>query len=335
MKKKLALFVILASLTSCATIFNKKLQPIEIHTNEPVKVEANNQKIPYEVSQHGILVPRSKQPLHLKLYNNNVEKDFYIHSRLSTAFWLNFISPYYTGFLVDWLNQKRFAYPRAIYIDLENKENTYLPYLPFEKIHPGAKGIFKVTPLKAINFVNPGLELSYEWRNNQKFSSQVGVSYISPTSVWDYLVDYEPNMRGFSASFEERYYLKRPSPHGLYLSFELSYLKNNYNAIHYFIDKDSLNTNYNYNGYRDSIYIKKQTFSMNLKIGYQFFVKRISFDIYLGLGARYKDVRHFDRIRPEDVFESPRHPSIYYISDLEGKYWTASIPLSFKIGWVF
>ena len=93
---------------------------------------------------------------------------------------------------------------------------------------------------------------------------------------------------------------------------------------------DSSHTNY-----VDTFRVKKQTYSLNFKFGWQLFVKRVSLDFYMGLGIRYKDVRHFDRIKPEDEMESPRHPNIYYITNLEGKYWTISLPLNFRIGWIF
>jgi len=54
-------------------------------------------------------------------------------------------------------------------------------------------------------------------------------------------------------------------------------------------------------------------------------------DFHLGLGARYKDVYHFDKIKPDDEMEMPRHLNAYYINNLDGKYWTISIPLNFKL----
>ncbi len=337
MKRNFVFWIILLSLSSCATILNNRKQTIDIHTNEPVRLAVNNDTIPYQVNHHGIIVDRSKELLHLELFNENIKKDLYIQSRLSTAYWMNFFSPYFTGFLIDLVNEKRFAYPKTLYIDLNEVGNTYLTDQPIVKVYPEIKGIFKIAPLKTLNVVNPMLELSYEWPSNPDFSSQVSAAYIFPMSVWDYNSgDINPNMRGFSISLEEKYYLTRPSPNGLYLGFELSYLNNNFDRMYFFEDENIADTSdyYDYS-YRDSIHIKKHAFSMNLKLGYQFFAKHLSFDIYVGFGARFKDVQHFDRIKPDDVFAWPRHPNIFYISDEEGKYWTVSLPLNFKIGWTF
>jgi len=65
-----------------------------------------------------------------------------------------------------------------------------------------------------------------------------------------------------------------------------------------------------------------------LKIGYQYFIKRFSFDVYAGLGARYKDVHYFYETEP-NIFSD-----YFRIEDREGKYWRFIVPVSFKIGWV-
>lgn len=51
--------------------------------------------------------------------------------------------------------------------------------------------------------------------------------------------------------------------------------------------------------------------------------------------SKYKDVLHTDRLKPEDEMEIPRHPNVYYSSNKEGKYWTISLPLNIRIGWIF
>lgn len=113
-------------------------------------------------------------------------------------------------------------------------------------------------------------------------------------------------------------------------------MKNRYKDIGYFGVKNIYSdTTYNFTNYPDSFGIKKQTYSLNFKLGYQFIFKRLSFDLYAGLGLMRKNVKHFDRIDPSDEMEMPRHPNIYYIANREGKYWAVSIPLNIRIGWLF
>jgi hypothetical protein len=87
--------------------------------------------------------------------------------------------------------------------------------------------------------------------------------------------------------------------------------------------------------YADSIGIKKQTYSFNFKYGYQFILKRLSIDFSAGIGLRYKDVVHTDRINPNDVMISRFFLNFGNISNQNGKYWTAIFPLNVRIGWTF
>jgi len=335
MKTIVSCVILILLANSCATIFNSRTQVIDVYTNKPVKIAIKNDTVPYLINHHNFAIARSKEPICLSLFNDSIEKNIFVNSELSPVLILNLFSPAFSGFLIDWTNQKRFTYPRTIYVDMNNLNNDYLKYVPWEYTPYSRKNILKITPLKTINFVNPGLELGFEWLNSQKFSSQFSATYIFPMSVWDIKEKFIPDMKGFALSLEEKYYLNRHAPNGIYLGLEFGYLNNKYNAIYDFEDSNTPDSLYYIAGYSDSIFIKKQTYSLNLKLGYQQIIKRLSFEIFLGLGVRYKDVRHFDRIKPEDVFASPIEPNIYYIADMEGKYWTISIPINFKIGWTF
>ena len=147
---------------------------------------------------------------------------------------------------------------------------------------------------------------------------------------------FKPDIKGFQASIEEKFYFEKSAPAGPYLSFEFKYLKNQYKDIWNFGVKDIYSdSTYNFTNYPDTFGIKKQTYSFNLKVGYQLIYKRLSLDCYGGFGLKYRDVEHFDKIHPEDEMERPRHPNIDYISNRKGKYWTVSIPLNIRIGWTF
>ena len=129
---------------------------------------------------------------------------------------------------------------------------------------------------------------------------------------------------------EEKYYFKRSAPKGFYSALEFNFLKNRYQDVVSFEsgpDRSGI--------YSDSVGIKKQTYSLNVKMGYQVKVRRFVFDFFAGLGLRYKDVRHFDRINPNDRMFIPIELNIPYFVNLEGKRWTISVPLNARVGWAF
>jgi hypothetical protein len=332
----LAIFVL--TFSSCATMFNSKKTSLTILTSKPSNLVMGKDTIKGISTSKSFSVDRDKKPLIVSVYNDSLTKTVSIKSKNSFAYWLNAYPNWHlwTGFYIDTKTKKRYTYPKTIYIDLATKDSSYLTYKPLDKSYEKYSTIFKITPLKIVGLINPSIELSYEQRTGRSFSAQIMVSYLLPVSVMDIGNDFKPNIKGFSVSIEEKFYFKKSAPLGPYLSFEFNYLSNQYKDIWNFGVKNIYSdTTYHSTNYPDTFGIKKQTYSFNLKLGYQLIVKRLSFDFYAGLGLRYKDVRHFDRINPKDEMEMPRHPNVYYITNLEGKYWTVSIPLNVRIGWTF
>lgn len=323
--------------SSCATILNTPTENLSIITSTPCKVVVNKDTLKNISTHNFATVERSKYPLLISVFNDNNSKSVSIKSRNSFAYWLNlYPSIYWTGFIVDKNNPKRYGYPQTIYIDTNSERPNYLNYEPLDSAMSKYNNIIKFTPLKLTGLVNPALEISYERKTGDYFSTQIMGSYLLPESVLDPVNGFNPNIKGYRLAVEERFYLNKSAPFGPYVGLELNYMKNRYKDIWNFGVKDIFSdTAYNNTNYPDTFGIRKQTFSINLKFGYQLFVKRFSFDFYAGLGLRYKDVRYFDRKNPDDEMEMPRHPNIFYISNLPGKYWTISIPLNFRIGWTF
>jgi len=336
---KTTILLILTSLifSSCATLLNSRTDSINIVTNEPTNIKVANDTLNKTSDSHFLTVARSKDLLEISAFSDQKSKTVKIKSSNSFAYWLNlYPSTVWTGFLIDKNNPKRYNYPSTVYIDLNDNENSYLTYKPLDSTYSRYTGILKITPLRAVSMINSGFEISYEKKISNSFSTQIMASYLLPLSVWDLGYDFKPEINGFQLAVEEKYYLKKSAPLGPYISFEFNYLQNKYRDIGRFgvanIYSDTL---YNNTNYADTIGIRKKTYSFNLKLGYQYIIKRFSIDIYAGLGARYKDVLHTDRLKPEDEMEVPRHPNVYYITNKDGQYWTISIPLNIRIGWTF
>lgn len=335
--RKIGLIVLISLLIcSCATLFNSRTENLTIITSEPSKIVVSHDTSNFYLTQQNLIVPRSKEPLNISTINPTSSKSISIKSKSSFAYWLNlYPSSAWTGFLIDMNNPKRYSYPRTIFINTRSKENSYLTYKPIDSTISKLNNIIKFTPLKLVGLSNSGIEVSFERKTGNYFSTQIMASYLLPSNFLD-AYDYKPMYKGFRLGIEEKLYFKKSALYGPYLGLEFNYMKNQYKNISWFGVKNIYSdTTYNFTNYPDSIRIHKQTYSINLKLGYQYFVNRFSFDVYVGLGARYKDVVHLDRINPKDDMEMPRHPNFYYITNLNGKYWTLSIPLNFRIGWTF
>jgi hypothetical protein len=319
-------------------MFNSKRTSLNIVTSEPSYLVLNKDTLKYLRINKLVTVDRDKKPITVTVYNDSLTKTIQINSANSFAYWLNLYPNWHlwTGFIYDTKTKRRYTYPKTVYIDLKSQDNNYLTYIPNGKPYDKYSNIFKITPLQLTELINPSFELSYERRTGQSFSTQLMASYLLPKSLWDIGKDFKPDIKGFSASVEEKYYLKKSTPAGHYVGFEFNYLKNQYKDIWNFGVKDIYtDTSFISTNYADTFRVRKQRYSFNLKLGYQLIYKRIILDFYAGLGVRYKDVAHFDRINMSDEMEMPRHPNIYYASNLDGKYWTVSIPLNFRVGWRF
>ena len=319
-------------------MFNSKKPSLTILTSEPSNLAIDKDTISGLTTSNSFAFNRDKKPLIVTVFNDSLSKTVIIKSKNSFAYWLNIYPNWHlwTGFYFDTKNKKRYTYPKTVYIDLAAKDSSYLAYKPLDKLYDKYSSIFKITPLKIVGLVNPSIELSYERKTSRSFSTQIMASYMLPLSVLDIGSDFKPDIKGFRVAIEEKFYLNKSAPFGPYLSFELNYLNNQYKDIWNFgVENIYTDPTYNFTNYPDTFGIKKQTYSFNFKYGYQKIVNRFTFDLYAGIGLRYKDVKHFDRIKPEDEMEMPRHPNIYYIANREGRFWMISIPLNVKVGWTF
>lgn len=286
-----------------------------------------------------IIVKRDEVPINITVFTDSLKKDIQITPGYSWVYYFSLHPNWHfkSGSFLDGLSKRKYTYPRKVFVNLNDTITTYTTRKRlssyFQTMH---QNTFKITPLKVVADFCPSIELSYERRTGKHYSTQVMASYLLPSGLSPVEYSIQPNNKGFRVALEEKYYTMASAPAGPYLGLELDYLKNKYRDRAYFGDRfpysDSLKP---YRNYADTFGIKRQTFSINLKLGCQFVRKHITLDAYVGLGIRYRDVTHFDRINPNDEMESPRHPNVPYELSKEGKYWTLSMPLNVRVGWVF
>jgi len=333
MKNYLFLFLCAFLLSACATVFNTRSEKINIVTSESSTVIVNN--VPLKTSDNHVQtrVKRSSQNLELIVSSDSITKNVSVEPGNSFLFWSNLCFAYGLGMIIDWKNPKRFSYPSTVYIDMLSKENTYSKLDLSEMTN---RNIIKITPLKLFGTTNPGVQLAYERKHSSLFSTQFMVQSLFPRSI---LISsgLRQKKRGFRASIEERMYIDQTAPVGNYVAFEVNYLQNQRNAIMSFSPIKTYDLYQDSLSYNDSIRIKKQTVSFNIKLGKQWVKNNFAVDFYVGFGLRYKDIRILDRINENhyESDESDYFPNINRIGNREGKYWTISMPLNVKIGYSF
>lgn len=226
--------------------------------------------------------------------------------------------------------------PKKVCNNLSTNDTMYLPHKLYVLSYNKYLNNLKFTPLKIFGLINPSIEICYERMTGYIFSTQIMASYLLPSSIIHLNNDFKQDIKGIRVSLEEKLFLNNSESLRQYIGFEFDLLSNQYKDIWSFgMKQPNKDTTKNFTNYLDTFRIIKKTYSLNLKLGCQIIVKRITFDFFAGLGLKYKDVSHFDRLNYLDEMELPRHPNIYYISNSEGKYWTLSIPLNVRIGWVF
>ena len=116
--KNLLLFSCLAfGCCSCATILNPSHKAMTIYTPSPSKIIIKKDTLQTEGNEVHFLVPRSKEPLNLRVIADSSDHSLSIPAKSSFAYFLNIAYNYGLGMLVDQKNPKRYTYPRRIYLD--------------------------------------------------------------------------------------------------------------------------------------------------------------------------------------------------------------------------
>lgn len=327
------LFKIIAILSvfllhSCASIFNSQQTYTRIVTNQPSKLTINGVENKDTVCEKEIWINRSKKSIEIKAESETNKKTIIIKAKNSFMYWVNLYN-YGIGMLIDKNNPKRYTYPRTIVLNLNDTTAKYKTYIPYKKTNDSLKNILKFSPVGLLGLVNPGLELSYERKTSSKFSTQ-----FMGAVLFD--LKNRSSVIGFRTSIEEKYFYRESAPVGPYVSFEINYLqKRYYDTWNFGIADVYYNPDYKDTNYSQRYGINKKTLSLNLKWGYQKIIKRFVIDFSTGLGVKYRDVCHFDRINPNDEMEGTPHPNVYLISNKEANEWTISIPFNISIGWIF
>lgn len=166
-------------LPSCAIVLNGHYQKIEIASDSTIKnISINNDIIPNQ--EDYIFIERSKHPLKIKFTIGEKKDSMQIASGLSSAYSLgNLYTPYFSGYLIDLLSPKRFAFPREIYL---KKNGSLVDFRKTIPCKPGTTKLIIGTP-----YIN-----AYKVRTDRWLASEIsllgihaGVEYYTtPLEFW-------------------------------------------------------------------------------------------------------------------------------------------------------
>jgi hypothetical protein len=179
----------------------------------------------------------------------------------------------------------------------------------------------KISLLRLIDFVSPGIEFTYERLISPRTSTELSTSYIGYRGDKSFY-------KGFRIGLEEKYFTHREESCRLYLSAEAVYIRMMGNENSRYFDTLSLASLPN------PFAILKQTATLNIKYGTQlYYNKHFVMDVCIGAGVRYKNIKHKNRIYPFQEFRPTDMD--FRASKNEGSSFNFNIPLNVKIGYLF
>jgi hypothetical protein len=195
----------------------------------------------------------------------------------------------------------------------------------------------KFSPLRAVNWFSPGLEVSYELSHGQ-LSTQFSVAYL--TDIFN-VVPRGSNVNGYRLNLEEKYFFKtlNNSKMRLYFSAEIGYNQIDMTVYSEFIPHEYLNESWELQ--KENIYwnysdMNRKSIIGNLKYGMQFMFNHFTFDVAIGIGIMHQNVKCFNKRNSEDKLTRTEPKDIitpHFYN--EGKYFIFNLPLSFKLGVAF
>lgn len=321
--------------SSCATVLSSRMSQVSIQSSERVNyIYEGDTLINLSDEPLNANFLNSRNSLILQYFNRNQSNSIAIQPIRAREYYLNVFTPAWAGFIIDELSPRKWAYPRKVYLDVE--QGSYLPYFPMDSLRLNKfSNRFSISPFSAIGDHNPGIEIAYQHHFSDRFALQL--SYETMISANSELAR---NSSGYRAGVEFKYYLRNTEDIRYYLSTNVAYLDKTYTSNQAFIDSQILTSdNIIEEGdifYQD-IRVQKRFFSITPRFGAEYYLSdRWVIDGYIGLGPRFRRVEHLNAPANSVHFdEESSWFNVVYGSNQEVDNVSGNFDLNLRIGFRF
>ena len=116
-KKALILLSVSVLLASCATLNNEPYMNIFVHTTEPSRLVLEEDTIETKNNKARLEVERKNEALQIMAITDSLSKSIEVAPINSFNYWINIVTNFGIGMLVDRGNPRRFGFPRRIYLN--------------------------------------------------------------------------------------------------------------------------------------------------------------------------------------------------------------------------
>lgn len=335
MKKGFLLLILIISCSSCASIFNGRRSKIQIHTNKNVQLVVEGDTINRQSNDPVILdVKNNKHPLPIVVVDSARQEFLAVASHKPGTYWMNIISPWFSGFLVDEISGLKWRYPRKIYIESTDQDISFTPYLPMDSTLLLTRNKISFTPFQLINGYHPAWEVGYERMHSDNRATQFSLGVFRS---WDN--DYARNSKGFLAGIEHKIFLRSQERTRWYASLNLEHLRKDHDAFLRFVVTDAQgNTNFPWVDFIRLTTVEKRFITLTPRIGFQHYVtNRLVVDAFFGIGLRYRSVKH------QQSTPMTRHIDDFdwifidaeFASNREASNFRPNFDLNLRLAWTF
>ena len=221
--------------TSCATTFNTKKTSVRIRPDKNIKVITVENNI--KLDQKDYIVFRSQENLKIKIQADSTTKTINIPARKSLVYWENILN-FGIGFLIDNKTQKRFSYPKQIFLEKEDSLIKVVSYPTTKKrtielclLLPYANAFLIRTNngfYPAKGFLGIGIGANYYYKDNNYISFNTSACMDNPVP-FPIGVDYFGEYQQGDITFIN---LRHHNKFGRYdLGYGFSYSTSNWDAL--------------------------------------------------------------------------------------------------------
>ncbi len=127
-KRYILILGVASILGGCASGMNEATTKIKVYSTLPSKVVFEEDTIATLRDMAKIEVARSSEPIELTIKSDSSIKKLTLEPHLSFFYWGNLISNLGIGMLIDGNSNKRFSYPKRVYLNSSDSKNEFFNY---------------------------------------------------------------------------------------------------------------------------------------------------------------------------------------------------------------